>query len=191
MRGKRVYFRPLEKEDIDNGWHDWINDFDLTGGLAGVFPVSRDGLEEYYKMSSPPEHVMFAICDIKTDTYIGNCRLGNINYVDRNCNYGRLIGHPDYRGKGIGTEVLELLFRYGFHFLGMERIFSGAVSCNHISIKNNQKFGMKIEGIAKHTTFRNGVFYDSVMLAMLRHEFDEKYGLKPNPFEKYKCGERL
>jgi diamine N-acetyltransferase len=186
IKGKRIYLRPLEQEDLQNGWHEWINDHKATGGLAGVFPVTMSDLEEYYKSNTPPGSVMFAICDNENDAYIGNCRLGNINWVDRNCTYGRLIGNPDYRGKGLGLEVLELMFRYGFHTLGMERIWSGAVSSNHISIKNNEKFGMKIEGVQKRTTYRNGVFYDSVMLAMLRDEFDELYGPTPNVFEEMK-----
>ena len=183
ITGNKVYFRPLEKEDIQKGWHDWINDHEATGGLAGAFPVTREDLESYYENNKPPSSVMFAICDIEADEYIGNCRLGSINWVDRNCTYGRLIGNPKYRGKGIGTEVLELMFRYGFHYLGMERIWSGAVSCNHISIRNNEKFGMKVEGIQRKTVFRNGQYYDSVMLAMLRDEFDEKYGPTQNIFE--------
>lgn len=185
MIGNKVYLRPIELSDVDNGWHEWINDELATGGLVGNYPVTKGELIQYYEKNAlPPNSVMFAICDVQSDEYVGNCRLGNINWIDRNCTYGRLIGNPNYRNKGVGTEVLELMFRYGFHSLGLERIYSGAVSCNIASIKNNEKFGMKVEGTQKKTTFRNGTYYDTVMLAMLREEFDALYGPSKNVFEK-------
>ena len=40
--GKRIYFRPLEIDDIDKGWQKWINDENSSEFLDGIFPVSRE-----------------------------------------------------------------------------------------------------------------------------------------------------
>jgi len=180
LAGEKVYLRPLERSDINAGWHDWINDHAIRENLDGVFPVNREELERYWESSAPPEAVMFAVCDKKTDQYIGNARLGEIDWVNRRCIYGRLIGNKDFRGKGYGTEALVLLLRYGFLKLGMNRIFSGAVITNEISIRSNEKVGMVREGILREALWKDGRFQDVVALAMTRADFDRLYGSEPS-----------
>ena len=36
--GEKTYLRPLEREDIDNGWHDWINDPEINIHLINPCP---------------------------------------------------------------------------------------------------------------------------------------------------------
>jgi RimJ/RimL family protein N-acetyltransferase len=98
--GDKIYFRPLERSDIDKGWLDWVNYCTTRENLNGVFPVNREELERYLEASVPPDAVMFAVCDKETDQYIGNARLSAIDWVNRRCAYGRLIGVPEYRGRG-------------------------------------------------------------------------------------------
>jgi [ribosomal protein S5]-alanine N-acetyltransferase len=174
--GNDVYLRPVERADIDRGWHDWVNDPFVTHGLQGYFPTSREGIESYYEASKPPHAALFAICMKEDDTYIGNARLGEFDWINRVCIYGRLLGNRDYQGHGYGTEVLILLLRYGFHILGFNRIWSAAVSANKVSLASNDRVGMLREGIQRQSIFKNGEFVDGVVLAMLREGFDEKHG---------------
>jgi RimJ/RimL family protein N-acetyltransferase len=174
--GNHVYLRPLEPEDIDRGWLDWINDRASTVNLLGSYPVTRAGLESYLASSQPPSSVMFAICDLETGTYIGNARLASIDYINRTATYGRLLGHPDYKGRGYGTEALILLLRYGFHDLGLNRIWSTMWVENEPSDRSNTKVGMVREGIMREAVYKNGRFWDTVILAMLRADFDRLHG---------------
>lgn len=174
--GKLVYFRPVERSDIDGGWHQWINDPVANEHLFGAFPINKDELQRYYEGSQPPGSVMFAVCAKENDRYIGNARLGSIDWVNRICTYGRLIGDPEYRGKGYGTDALLLLLRYGFHTLGMNRIWSTADSLNAVSLRSNEKIGMKQEGRMREALYRDGAFRDTIILSMLRRDFDELYG---------------
>ena len=176
MVGERVYLRPLERTDVDGGWLDWVNDHSLSQYLGGSFPVTRDGLLQYYDASQPPGTTMFAICLNENDKYIGNARLSEIDWIHRHCKYGRLIGETAYRTRGYGSDALVLLLRYGFHHMGMNRIYSAAFADNEISLASNEQVGMKREGIMREGQYKDGRFHDMVMLAMLRSEFDERYG---------------
>jgi len=178
LTGEKIYFRPLERPDIDAGWHDWINDSAIRENLDGIFPVNREELENYWESSSPPEAVMFAVCDKKTDRYIGNARLSSIDWINRRCSYGRLIGDKDSRDKGFGTETLLLLLRYGFIKLGMNRMTTGVVISNEASIRSNEKAGMIREGIQREALWKDGGFQDVVSFAMIRAEFDRLYGME-------------
>lgn len=184
--GEKVYLRPLELADIDNGWSEWINDISVNRNLAGVFPVTKEDLERYYRESQPPKAVMFAVCLIEDGKYIGNARLSKIDWINRSCEYGRLIGDGNFRGRGYGTEALKLLFHYGFHHLGMNRIFSSAWIENEVSLSSNSKMGMRREGVMKEAVFKNGKFVDVVLLSMTRSEFDKLHGDGEDWYQKQK-----
>lgn len=180
--GEKVYLRPLELEDIDRGWLEWITDPRISGNLniGGRYPTTREDLEQYYHKSKPPNAVMFAICDKEDDHYIGNARLSGIDWQHRKCAYGRLIGDLDYHGKGFGTDALILILRYAFINLGMNRVYTVVFADNEASIQSNEKVGMKCEGVERQSIFKNGRYRDIIMFAMLREEFDQLYG---NPSE--------
>ncbi|MDB2549100.1 GNAT family N-acetyltransferase [Paracoccaceae bacterium] len=172
--GDKVFLRPLELDDISNGWHDWINTEISQGSLLSPLPVTIDGLRNYWELSQTPSVVMFAVCEIETGRYIGNARLSDINWVHRSATYGRLIGQA-FRNSGLGTEALILLLKYGFEQLGLNRIWSTAWAENKISLKSNYKIGMKSEGIMREAVFKNGKFHDTVILAMTRSDYDALY----------------
>ncbi len=174
--GEKVYLRPIEKDDIDCGWLDWINDRAINRHLASTLPVTRESLERYWEISQPPNAAMFAICLAEDDTYIGNARLSEIDWVSRKAKYGRIIGDAQHRGRGLGSEALILLLRYGFHNLGLNRIYSSAIIENEVSLASNDKVGMSREGILRQEILRDGQFFDAVYLAMLREDFDRLHG---------------
>lgn len=175
--GEMVYLRALERADIDNGWLEWINDPINTQGLLGTTPQTREHLEDYFQKSLDLSRVaMFAICDRANDRYIGNARLGEINFVNRMCIYGRLIGPAEYRGKGYGSDALIQLLRHGFHNLGLNRIWSVAWGQNARSLASNRRIGMTEEGVARQYCFKNGEFSDGIYLSMLRADFDRIHG---------------
>ena len=174
--GKNVYLRPLERADIEAGWHDWINDDLINRNLVNPLPQNRDAMEKYFDSSQGSHCVMFAICDKQTDRYIGNARLSQIDWIHRTALYGRIIGPEDARGKGWGSDALIQLLRYGFHYLGLNRIWSSAWIENDVSLASNDKIGMTREGILRQFVYKNGGFHDCVVLAMLREDFDRIHG---------------
>ena len=174
--GEKTYLRPLERSDLNQGYHDWINDAEASIGLINPLPVNFDALESYFNDSRSPHCVMFAICDRENDAYIGNARLSQIDWVHRTALYGRLVGPPEYRGKGYGTDALIQLLRYGFHFIGLNRIWSSAWIENEATLASNDRAGMTREGILHQYVYKNGCFHDCVILAMLREDFDRLHG---------------
>jgi len=176
MIGKKVYLRLLTLDDIDKGWLQWVNDPKISGGLNSVsYPTTRKDLEKYHEESNSPHAVMFAVCVKEDDRYIGNARIRKIDKENKRCTYGRLIGDLEYRGKGIGTEVLELILRYAFVNLGMNRVWTEIFDDNEVSIRSNEKAGMRQEGIIRQAYYKNGSPKDVVMMSMLREEFDHIY----------------
>lgn len=183
--GTKVFLRPMEREDINDEYLCWVNDSSInTYILQSGFPVNQEAAIEYFTRSQPPSAVFFAVCDIETSTHIGNARLSLIDPIHRVATYGRLIGHPDFRGKGYGSDALIQLLRFGFHHLGLNRIWSSAVTDNRASLGSNDKVGMTREGLLREYIYANGKFHDTIVLAMLRKDFDELHG-GPEVWEKH------
>ncbi len=177
MLGEKVFLRPFERTDITDDYLDWVNDPELNAYiLATGFPVNYDRAVAYYENSQAPSAVYFAVCDIETGTHIGNARLSLIDWINRVATYGRIVGHQDYKRKGYGTDALIQLLRFGFHQLGINRIWSSAVEENFRSLGSNDKVGMVREGQLREYVYANGKFHDTIVLAMLRKDFDRIHG---------------
>ena len=188
--GNKVFLRPMERDDINDEYLCWVNDSSInTYILQSGFPVNHEAAIEYFERSQPPSAVYFAVCDIETCTHIGNARLSLIDPIHRVATYGRLIGHPEFRGKGFGSDALIQLLRYGFHHLGLNRIWSSAVTENRASLGSNDKVGMTREGLLREYIYANGKFHDTIVLAMLRSDFDELHG-GPDVWEKHDAEKR-
>ena len=174
----RIYLRPMEREDLNDNYLSWVNDTSINSYILAAtgFPVNRDSLESYFESSQPPKAALFAVCDTETNKHIGNARLSQIDWINRVALYGRLIGDPDYRGKGYGTDTLIALLRFGFYHLGLNRIWSAAVVQNEVSLKSNDKVGMTHEGVLREFVYADGQFRDAIALSMIRSDFDRLHG---------------
>ncbi|MBL7068263.1 MAG: GNAT family N-acetyltransferase [Candidatus Omnitrophica bacterium] len=172
--GKRVYLRSLNPDDLEKGYLGWINDPETNRFLmSGIFPTSRDKLWGYYeKVTNSNNDVIFAIIVKKNDKYIGNIKIGGIDWVNRTAHCGRMIGDKKYRGKGYGTEALKLVIDYAFNTLNLNRIYNAIVADNMGAIKSCGKVGMKREGIFSQARFVDGKYKDIVQVSITRDRYE-------------------
>jgi len=170
---KQIYFRPINKQDIDNGWLSWINDPVGNKFLVHKKPTRYEDLVTYLENSQPPAVYMFAVCLVDNDEYIGNARLCDIDWINRKASYGRLIGSCELRGRGIGTEILLLLAHYAFYKLNLNRIYTGVNVSNIPSIKSNEKAGAVKEGVLRKDAYINGKYEDSIRFGMIKEDYDQ------------------
>ena len=178
--GRRIYFRPLKPEDLKNGYLDWVNDPEMHQLLdSAKRPISEYNLKKYYQQIMESENdVMFAVIEKKTDKHIGNVKLGKIDWIHRHANYGRMIGDKRARGKGYGTEILQMLMEYAFNTLNLNRLYTPVLENNIASIKSNEKAGMVKEGVSKQARLIDGTYVDVVNFAMTHDRYRKLYGQK-------------
>ncbi len=172
--GKKIYLRPLGADDLEKGYLGWINDPEVNKFLmAGSMPTSMQGLREYYeKVIRSKTDVMFAIVIKKTDKYIGNIKIGDINWIDRRAHCGRLIGDKKSWGKGYGTEALMLVMDYAFNTLNLNRLYNTIIADNIAAIRSCEKLGMKKEGVFSQCRFIRGEYRDVVQVAITRERYN-------------------
>jgi [ribosomal protein S5]-alanine N-acetyltransferase len=169
-----IYFIPMD-EDIHDDYFKWINDRTIIENLeTGQFPKSKQQLMNYVKsVNDNPNYVFFAVIEKKTKIYIGNAKLGPIDWLNRTAEYGRIIGEESAQGKGYGTAIAELLLHYAFMILNLNKVTAGALADNMASIKSNEKVGLEIEGKLKQQIFKNGKYKDAIRMGITRARYNE------------------
>jgi RimJ/RimL family protein N-acetyltransferase len=86
---------------------------------------------------------------------------------------GYWIAEP-FWGKGISTKALNVLTKYAFENFSLCRIFANVFEGNDPSEKVLLKAGYKKEATLKKAVFKEGIFLDQYIYAILAEEFRER-----------------
>jgi RimJ/RimL family protein N-acetyltransferase len=98
--------------------------------------------------------------------YVGNVGLHfKPGLEEKSVELGYFIGE-EYWGNGIATQAVELMCKYGFENLDINRINASVMDFNVASQKVLNKCGFEKEGVLKQALFKLGKFHD-----------DHRYGL--------------
>lgn len=73
-----------------------------------------------------------------------------------------------YWNRGVMTKAVEVVSRFGFYGLKLNRIYAPVFYQNNASAKVLENNGFALEGIMKKNCFKNGKFYDAKMYAKVR-----------------------
>jgi len=87
---------------------------------------------------------------------------------------GYVIGKK-YWGRGIATEAVKEVIRFGFEKMNLNRIQAMCIPDNIGSYRVMEKVGMKYEGVIREYMYIKGKFQDLKLYSILRREyFDQK-----------------
>jgi RimJ/RimL family protein N-acetyltransferase len=170
IQGENIILRAISAEDATAEYLSWINDPETTRGLvAGNFPSNLDALRKYIEtVSQSPDAVMLAICEKYSGHHIGNVKIDRFDWISGTCELGILVGSPDYRGKGIGTEVCRLVTEYAFSRLNLRKVMLAVYANNPGAIRAYEKAGFQEEGRLKAHIFADGAFTDKIFMSIFR-----------------------
>lgn len=168
----KIFFRALEPEDYKVSIA-WRQDPDIWDMLIGRrYFVSEMAEKKWIESgSSNANRLALAICDVKTQRYIGNAYLTDIDYVNRSASSAKLIGDKEYWNLGFGTDTTLLLLDHAFFNLGLERIESRILPDNKASIRVLEKCGYQKEGVLRSATFKHGQLQDVVIMSVIKKDY--------------------
>lgn len=175
LTGKLIDLYPLEKIDLLTNLK-WANNMELIN-LTGIpkFPKTIVELENWYNQTVlSPNNKFFAI-KTKQGEYIGNVELNALDWVNRSVEIGMLIGEQQFWGKGIGKEIVKLLLNYLFKELNLHRIYLEVIAYNERAVNLYKKCGFREEGRLREAYYANGKYWDIILMAMLKKEFEQIY----------------
>jgi RimJ/RimL family protein N-acetyltransferase len=171
LLGPIIYLRPLEREDA-RALAGWFNDPEVNRTLRSYRPMTVAAEEEFLKtVGDRPDDLVLGIVVCETDQLVGVCGLHDIDARSRHASLGLLVGDKTAWGKGFGTEAGRLLVRHAFETLNLNRVWLHVHEYNRRGLRVYEKVGFRPEGRLRQDTFRDGRYWDTIVMGLLRDEW--------------------
>lgn len=182
LQGKKVVLRGFRRDDLE-AYRRWLDNPMVTEFLEMGWRPTRDAdLEAWWKLvDGAADAVAFAMVEKRSGQVVGVAGLYMISPTARRAQFNILIGEPKAWNKGLGTEALDLLANYGFGVLNLNSIQLGVNADNKGAVRSYEKAGFVHEGARREFVYRNGRYYDSLMMSILRREWEKRRGGKHRP----------
>ena len=150
---------------------DWSNDYHFLRGLFDEKGIAASFAIDGGVFNSP-ERIHAWIYTGKTKSIdswawivedlegnrIGLAYLQNVNHKHRSAGPWLIWIHKDARGNNIGIDVEHVIFRFGFDYLNLHKIWTSILTSNVVSLEQDDKYDSwhHNEGIQKDVILFNG-----------------------------------
>ncbi len=169
--GTDIYLRPFERADapVVAGW---FNDPEIRQTLLRQRPMSIAAEEDFIeKVNRADDEFVLGIVIRQTDALIGGCGLKDIDWRNRHASYGIGIGVKESWGRGYGTSATRLIVGHAFGTLNLNRVWLEVYEDNLRGIRTYEKAGFRREGVLRQDSYRDGRYWDTILMAVLRDEW--------------------
>jgi RimJ/RimL family protein N-acetyltransferase len=167
--------RPFAPDDYQR-LIGWATSPELLAQWAGAgsfdYPLTEAQLEAYRQTGLGPnaESRIFTAV-LAGATPVGHIELGFIRPDNGTGSVCRVLIGPEWRGRGLGTEMVRALLRFGFEAFGLRRIDLRVYGFNETAIRCYTRVGMVREGCLRQGVRVGGQLWDVVLMAILREEW--------------------
>lgn len=174
LSGRRVELRWLEEEDVPalfeifsdpEVMRYWssppLRDLGAAGGL----------LREIHDHFRARTLFQWGIARRAGGALLGTCTLLHWEADHQRAEIGFALGRT-HQGKGFGTEAVGVLLGFAFQTLGLHRLEADVDPRNQPSLRLLERLGFRREGTLRERYHVNGEIQDSVILGLLRREWE-------------------
>lgn len=173
-KGKRVTLRAVEQEDIPEILRHF-NDIEVRRYLHMITPVSAEEEEKWIQNLTQQRKAgtayLFAIELQKPKLFLGVCGLLRLDWIHRSAELGISLNNKQYWGKGLGTEAIHLLVKFGFNTLNLHRISLTVFEDNLRALRVYEKVGFTKTGRQREYIRRMGRYFDLFTMDLLADEY--------------------
>lgn len=162
LTGVRVGIRAFQKETDVEFLESWLPErygrfFVLSCATAQQITV--DSL-----VNSPSNRL--GIVNLPDGRPIGAMAFLDYSKKQSRAELRKLIGDPNYRGKGLAEEATRLWIQYGISGLGLEKIYVSTLQTQIANIKLNEDIGFEVEGLLRNEVLIDGVRHDVLRMGL-------------------------
>jgi ribosomal-protein-alanine N-acetyltransferase len=172
---EQLQLRNITLNDDLKNYMDWLTDESINKFLEIRLnlPKSVAELQDFVtSVNNSNDSIIFGIFHKKSDTHIGNIKLGPINWHHKVSEMGLLIGDKSYWGKGYATEAIGLVSNYAFETLNLFKVTAGCYEGNVGSLKAFLKDDFREEGRLHKQWLSEDRREDGVLLGKINPIFD-------------------
>ena len=164
----------MEMDDCTASYVNWLNDSEVTQYLETKWTVQNlETIQSFVESQRGNAHsVLFAIISKENDRHIGNIKIGPVNEHHRHADISYFIGNKAYWNKGMATEAIRLICKFGFEELGLNKVEAGVYETAAASWKALEKNGFKKEGELREQANLNGKYITVFRYGLLKSEWE-------------------
>lgn len=166
--------RKLEEKDLQ-ARVAWMNDRKVNSTLNIQLPVTIESTINWYqRIQGNPSR-----CDFSFEKDGQLVAMGGFTDIDNKVGKAELyiFVNPDMQGKGLGTESIQLMCRYGFKRMGLQKIYLHTNADNLAARHIYEKAGFTLEGFMQKEVINNGKVKDRCYYGLYKPE----EGILPPP----------
>ena len=173
IRGERVSLGPFTADQVD-AFYRWHNDY----GTLRTFeylpkPLTLASARHLYEeLVAQSDCDLFAVYENAGWRLIGLAGLMHIDATNGTAELGIMIGEPDARGKGYGTEATTLVLDHAFLALGLGNVMLTVYEYNVAGIKAYEKVGFQTIGTRRKSKMMGGKLWDTIYMEALADAFE-------------------
>lgn len=165
IKGNNINLEPIT-DQFTSKIVQWRNSDNVKKFFLDRKPLTEDMHRSWLKnMVETGKTVQFIIFE-KNSRPIGTVYLRDIDYDNHNAEFGIYIGEDVERGKGYGSEALDLICKYGFSELKLHKIYLRVLTSNITAINVYKKMGFTEEGCMKDHIFVDGKYLSITNMAL-------------------------
>ncbi len=145
LMGSGIALVDMTEADQTN-FHAWLQDMELRELIDDPRIPSLEDQKRWFTRVQEPDRKFFSLVTVPEGTLIGNGGFVEINPDEREATLRITIGHKDFRGKGLGSEAVQLLLQYAFTQAKWTRVLLKVLKTNARAIRAYEKAGFRILG---------------------------------------------
>ena len=172
--------RLIEENDLD--FMLSLREMESTNKFLGTFCMLNHALQKkWFESVIVSDKVRYYIFEKKNTVdknkmvwhKIGIIRTSEIDYINRSVCIGADIAES-YRGNGYSKVMYDMLLSLAFDYYNMHRVWLYVMENNAVALGLYKKVGFQEEGRQRKAVFRDGRYYDYVMMGMLVEEYKQR-----------------
>lgn len=173
FQGNLVYLSAFQKDDIPQ-LTGWFKDIEFLYLMMGqhIMPAHDEKFATLIENFAKNGDLEFAVRTQDGHQLIGGVFLKDVDGRNRSAELVVYIGEREYWGRGYGSDGIQILLRYGFQEINLNRIMLRVFDYNARAMRAYQKIGFQHEGTKRESLYRDGRYWDSHVMSLLRSEWD-------------------
>jgi len=170
LRGRRIGLRAVESDVEREIWRGWINRPDVMEGMDRAVVASAAEHRRYVDEAVAASlAVFYGIEPLEQPQLVGIVWLWDVDRLGGRAEVRIVIGAPAARGRGYGTDALDVVAADAFGRLGLRELYAYVHAGNEASRRAFERAGFALEATLQREARRDGREVDVHRLSRFKH----------------------